>query len=122
MRPLSQDILKDRMKSLEENPPAHLLRLVAFQDPSVLPKSINFGGWFGFGDAIASTFPSHTATKLLYIISGQHQYAAAVAVAEKLGKDRLPVPRCFHLPVSALKGGWWIMDIVSLMFSMGCIT
>lgn len=36
IRPVDPDILKARVRSLNENPPAYNLRLVCYQDPGVL--------------------------------------------------------------------------------------
>ena len=62
---------------------------------------------FGGLDAIATNYISpnlFTATKLFYIISGQHQFSAACSVAEQKKKELLPVPRCFFFNCSGWNG------------------
>ena len=89
------------MEDVRTNPPATLIRLTVWLEPSMLTS------WF---------CPFHvvpTGSNLYYILSGQHLVTAAVRVSQEIVKQKRPVPRCEFLQVNVLLTSFYSAGVKS---------
>ena len=84
MRPLDENVVRERVRDLESNPPAHNLRLMVVMEPGVRSFSFKCRVRESFLPSVAGVY---------YVLSGQHLFAASQRIRTRCEKARIAPPR-----------------------------